>query len=191
MGVPNAPLSTIPALCSANSGIAGLAIRSHEPCDWRQIAELMDLPKVRWGTLGLPFTSKEQWRISLETPPDGLTGVVAELDARIVGHASITRHKGRRSHAGYIVMSVHDDFSRRGIGTALMTALIHLSDNWLNLKRLELTVFVDNESAIRLYNKFGFETEGKHRADAFRDGQYVDSFAMARLKPGWRHADAE
>jgi L-phenylalanine/L-methionine N-acetyltransferase len=192
--VPNAPprtTSIAPALDAASSGIAGLEIRSHEPRDWQEIAALMDLPNVRRGTLGLPFTSKEQWRKPIETPPDGLTGIVAELDGRIVGHASLTQHKGRRSHVGYIVMSVHDDFGRRGIGSALMTALVHLSDNWLNLKRLELTVYVDNEAAIRLYGKFGFEVEGKYRADTFRDGQYVDSFVMARLKPGWSDADAE
>jgi putative acetyltransferase len=70
-------------------------------------------------------------------------------------------------------------------------ALVHLSDDWLNLKRLELTVYVDNEPAIRLYRKFGFEMEGTRRADTFRDGKYVDSYVMARLKPGWSHAEAE
>jgi len=48
-----------------------------------------------------------------------------------------------------------------------------------------LTVYVDNEPAIRLYQKFGFEVEGTRRKDVFRDGQYVDSYAMARLRPGW------
>jgi L-phenylalanine/L-methionine N-acetyltransferase len=40
--------------------------------------------------------------------------------------------------------------------------------------------------AIALYRKFGFEVEGTRRCDAFRDGKYVDLFAMARLQPGWR-----
>src|SRR5260221_5622608 len=48
-------------------------------------------------------------------------------------------------------MWVHDEFCGRGIGSALMAALIDVSDIWLNLKRLELTVYVDNEPAIRLY----------------------------------------
>jgi L-phenylalanine/L-methionine N-acetyltransferase len=77
---------------------------------------------------------------------------------------------------------VHDDFHRRGIGAALLAALIDTADNWLNLTRLELTVFVDNEPAIRLYKKFGFAIEGTRRADAFREGRFVDSFQMARLR---------
>ena len=70
----------------------------------------------------------------------------------------------------------------RGIGAALLGALIDTSDNWLNLKRLELTVFVDNEPAVRLYQKFGFEIEGTRRAAAFRDGQFVDMYEMARVR---------
>jgi L-phenylalanine/L-methionine N-acetyltransferase len=190
--VPNVPPSTpVAAPPVPSPPIPSLTIRAREPGDWQEIAALMDLPKVRWGTLGLPFTSKEQWRKAIDTPPDGLTSIVAELDRRIVGHASVTQYKGRRSHIGYIVMSVHDDFSGRGIGSALMDALVHLSDDWLNLKRLELTVHVDNEPAIRLYRKFDFEMEGTRRADTFRDGKYVDSYVMARLKPGWSHAEAE
>jgi hypothetical protein len=40
-----------------------------------------------------------------------------------------------------------------------------------------------NAAAIALYEKFGFEVEGTHRRLAFRDGEYVDAYSMARLKP--------
>ncbi len=79
-------------------------------------------------------------------------------------------------------MAVRDDWQGKGVGTALMAACIDLADNWLNLTRLELEVYVDNEPAIRLYTKFGFEMEGTLRRNAFRNGEYVDSYAMARLK---------
>lgn len=65
-----------------------------------------------------------------------------------------------------IGLVVHDDFHRRGVSAALLGALLYTSDNWLDLKRLELTVFVDNEPAIRLYRKFGFEIEDTRRAAA-------------------------
>jgi putative acetyltransferase len=163
-----------------------LIIRAQEPSDWPGVAALMELPKVRRGTLRLPFTSGEKWRKMLENPSEERSGIVAVLDGRIVGAAGIHQHKGCRRHAGDVGMSVHDDFHRRGIGSTLMAALVDVADNWLDLKRLELTVYVDNSPAIALYRKFGFEVEGTRRADAFRDGQYVDSFEMARLRPGWR-----
>ena len=36
--------------------------------------------------------------------------------------------------------------------------------------------------AIHLYKNFGFEIEGTRRALSFRDGEYVDTYAMTRLK---------
>jgi putative acetyltransferase len=43
----------------------------------------------------------------------------------------------------------------------MMRAVIDLADKWLNLARIELTVFTDNEPAIALYRKFGFEIEAR------------------------------
>jgi L-phenylalanine/L-methionine N-acetyltransferase len=185
--VPNslADIKTAKPSAGAPPPIPGLAIRAREPSDAEEIAALTQLPKVRWGTLRLPFTSNEQWRKSMETAPDGMIGIVAVLEGRIVGSADIQQQKGRRRHVGGLGIIVHDDFHRRGVGSALIATLIDVADNWLDLKRLELTVYVDNEPAIRLYQKFGFDVEGTHRGHAFRDGKYVDSFFMARLRPGW------
>ncbi len=55
------------------------------------MAALLTLPKVRWGTLRMPFERGEQWRKRLENPPEGMTGIVAELDGRLVGSADVTR----------------------------------------------------------------------------------------------------
>jgi putative acetyltransferase len=115
-------------------------------------------------------------------PTRGNDRIVAELDGRIVGCADVTRDKGRRSHVGVIGISVHDDFHGRRIGSAMMAALIEVADDWLDLKRLELTVQTDNAAAIRLYRKFGFEVEGTLRANSFRGGAYVDAHVTARIK---------
>jgi len=109
---------------------------------------------------------------------DDHVAIVAVLDGRIVGSADITQYKGRRSHAGGIGIIVHDDYRGRGIGTALTAALIDTADNWLNLKRLELSVYVDNEPAIRLYKKFGFVVEGT------RAPKHFATEIMRRLQHG-------
>lgn len=57
-----------------------------------------------------------------------------------------------------------------------------LADNWLNLQRLELTVYSDNAAAIALYRKFGFEQEGCSPAYAFREGRFVDALHMGRVR---------
>ena len=88
----------------------------------------------------------------------------------------------RRGHAGEVGLVVHPDWYRKGVGSALLVALLDLADNWLNLRRTELTVFADNEAAIRLYEKFGFEHEGRHRCYAFRNGAFADALCMARIR---------
>jgi putative acetyltransferase len=57
-----------------------------------------------------------------------------------------------------------------------------MADNWLDIRRLELNVYTDNSVAIRLYEKFGFRREGVFVGYAYREGAYVDSLAMARLR---------
>jgi putative acetyltransferase len=171
-----------PPLAAARTRPAEAVIRAREPSDWQEIAALRALPRVRWGTLATPFETADATRKFLENPPEGRSGIVAVLDRRIVGTADLTRDKGRRSHVGHLGICVHDDFHARGIGSRLMAALVDTADNWLNLRRLELVVFVDNAPAIRLYRKFGFEVEGTRRAVAFRDGAFVDDFMMARIR---------
>jgi L-phenylalanine/L-methionine N-acetyltransferase len=50
-------------------------------------------------------------------------------------------------------------------------------------KRTHAVLGVSNAIAIALYEKFGFEVEGTHRRLAFREGEYIDAYSMARLKP--------
>ena len=46
-----------------------------------------------------------------------------------------------------------------GIGRALIESLLDITDNGLMLKRVELSVFTDNERAVRLYESLGFVIE--------------------------------
>ena len=71
-----------------------------------------------------------------------------------------------------------------GVGSALLQAAIELAENWMGMTRLQLEVFTDNARAIALYTKHGFEVEGLHRAHSYRDGQYVDTLVMGRLRKG-------
>lgn len=162
-------------------GADEVIIRAASDDDWRDLAAIRALPKVVAGTLRLPFESPETSRKLLENRTERDLFVVAELDGRIVGSASLHRQTGRRAHVAQLGMMVHDDYQGRGIGRALLSALIEAADNWLGLTRIELTVYVDNLPAIRLYEALGFVREGVLRSYVLRDGAYVDAFAMARL----------
>lgn len=165
--------------------IEGLQIRRAEADDHAALYEIFTSEEVYSGTLQLPYPSRELWRQRVAETDNGLFNLVAVVDNRVVGMVSVETfpNRPRRRHVGRIGISVHGEWQGKGIGTALLRAGVDLADNWLNLTRLELEVYTDNQPAIRLYEKFGFVYEGTLRQHAFRDGQYVDSTMMGRLRP--------
>ena len=109
-------------------------------------------PAVCRQVLQMPFQSLEVWRKRLADTNERLLRLVAVA------------------------------WQGQGVGSQLLGAALEVADNWMNLHRVELTVYVDNEPAQALYRKFGFETEGRLRDYAVRDGVLVDALSMARLR---------
>jgi len=135
------------------------------------------------GTLQLPYPSLDRWRERL-SPTDGVVSLVACAGDEIAGSASLHTNpkQPRRAHAGALGMAVPSAWQRKGVGSALLGAIVELADHWYGLARLELSVYVDNEAALALYRKFGFEIEGTLRGYALRRGALVDTYTMARLR---------
>lgn len=159
-------------------------LRAVEPSDAEALCRLGNLPAVRRGTLRIPFDTPGFWRDRIAACGPEVTWIAAEVDGAVVGHGNLfAGTKARVAHVGHILaMVVHDEFAGRGIGTAMLAALLDVADHWRGLKRLELDVFADNEPAIRLYERHGFAAEGRKVKAALTDGAYVDMLAMARLR---------
>lgn len=127
-----------------------ITVRHSEPDDYRALHRIFSGPRAIAGTLQLPFPRAEMWRERLLEPPEGLYSLVACVEGEVVGslslHTSSTRWRMR--HVGSIGMAVRDDWQGKGIGTALMEAALDIADNWLNLTRIELRVYVDNAAGV-------------------------------------------
>ena len=167
-------------------------IRHAEPADVPAVTDLFARRETVFGTLAVPYPTEALWRSRIGEEKPGVRHLVAEVGDRFAGMGALHTENPspRRQHAGEVGLVVHPDWYRKGIGSALLAALLDLADQWLNLTRLELTVYADNEAAVRLYEKFGFEREGTHRAYAFRDGRLVDALCMARVRESPRTAIA-
>lgn len=163
--------------------MSDITIRAVEINDSEALADLQRCPKVRLGTLKMPYRTVAETRQQLETRPDTVYHLVAieKSTTRFVGVITLAQQKRSRQHVAYIGMAVHDDYHGQGIGSQMLKEVLTIADDWLNLKRVELTVSIDNASAIHLYKKFGFETEGTLKKYAFRAGKYVDAYTMARI----------
>ena len=158
-------------------------LRGLEPEDYADWHAIRMCPRVQHNTLGLPYMTVAAARARLASLPDNAYAIAAELDGHVVGQAWLQRRSGRCSHVGQPGIMVHDDYTGRGIGSALLEAAIDLAENWLGMQRLELEVYTDNAAAIGLYRKFSFTVEGTKRRCVLRNGVYVDTHLMARLKP--------
>ncbi len=161
-----------------------IRIRREEPEDADALARLLGDEGVYPQTLQLPHVSRQFWRERLAKYDPAKYALVAEIDGTVVGSAWLfINERPRQRHCAMLGIGVAAERSGRGVGTALLRELLRAADGWLNLLRVELTVYADNERAIRLYRKFGFAVEGTLRAHALRDGVYVDGYVMGRLHP--------
>ena len=159
-----------------------IVIRHAEPKDAEALRQNYMHPGVYHDTLQLPHPSLEHWQDRL-LPKPGQKRLVACIDENIVGDLALqVEASPRRSHVATFGISVAAHAQGRGVGSALMSEMINLCDNWMRIERIELTVFADNPAALALYRKFGFEIEGTGRKFALRNGEYVDAYYMARMK---------
>ncbi|MDN6857541.1 GNAT family N-acetyltransferase [Pseudomonas sp. CAN2814] len=147
------------------------------------LAALYNDPAVARQVLQMPYQAPELWRKRMVLDDERRISLLALHQGEVIGSASLEQYpRVRRSQCGSIGMGVAVAWQGRGIGTRLLAELMDVADNWMGLRRVELTVFTDNEPAIALYRKFGFEVEGTLREFALRDGVYTDVLSMARLR---------
>jgi putative acetyltransferase len=168
---------------------AGVRIRSITAEDAADLAETMSQPRAVAGTLQLPYTPMHAREAmiarSLDDPDTHFLCAVTIDGDRAIGNIGVHTNskRARKRHVAAIGMSVHDDWQGTGVGTALMAAALDLCDRWLQVRRIELEVHVDNPAALRLYEKFGFQVEGTLRDYSYKDGAYCDAHVMSRIRP--------
>lgn len=101
-----------------------------------------------------------------------------KINREIACMFSLSCHPRRRlAHTGEIALSVRKKYWHIGVGSAIMETLIELAKE-ASLKNVELGVYADNERAIALYRRFGFEEIGRHRGRMCVDGEYYDEILM-------------
>lgn len=122
---------------------------------------------------------REKLRAAART--DNEVILLAEVDGALAGYVEAAGGRYRRNrHSATVVIGVRTEYSGRGIGARLLEEL----ERWARaqgVRRLELTVMADNQRAIALYRRMGYEREGLRRDSLLVDGRFVDEYAMARI----------
>ena len=138
---------------------------------------------------------ERRWLAFLEAPPlprirsfvlnglrTGMTQFVAVDDGRVVGWCDVNpkTHETLR-HSGVLGMGVAASHRGQGLGSALLRATLEAASA-RGITRVELVVRADNVAAIALYERQGFELEGRLRDYMIVDGVAHDALAMALRK---------
>lgn len=108
---------------------------------------------------------------------------VYEEGDMIVAAMTVTRGQLRMSHVASLgTIAVHFDVHGTGVGAAFLSqVLAQLVDE--GIRRVDLTVDIDNPGAIAFYESMGFHREGILHAYIRRQGESkdVDNVMMAML----------
>lgn len=109
--------------------------------------------------------------------------LVAEIQEHIVGILDFSNgHRRRIAHHGEFGMSVVNSWREKGIGGALLKAVLEWAESNPAIEKVNLKVHATNDRAINLYRKFGFVEEGRQKRDLkLGPDQYVDSILMGKF----------
>lgn len=82
------------------------------------------------------------------------------------------------SHVGSLGIIVNKNYRDMGIGFNLMDVAIHESKRLYHKEKIILSCFSNNERALYLYKKFGFQIVGIRKNQFFMDSKYYDEVLM-------------
>ncbi|MCD6177790.1 GNAT family N-acetyltransferase [bacterium] len=120
---------------------------------------------------------KRRWN---EAKARRMVTLLAEDRKMLVGRVTIGMHIGRQDHVGYLVVMVHREYRRRGIGEYLSRKAIELAKKYLrpSPRIIRLSVLPTNKPAMNLYRKLGFKKVAKIPHQFQYKGKLVDEIVM-------------
>jgi diamine N-acetyltransferase len=155
-----------------------------------------DLPRyVQWlndpavleyfgSMVPLSSTDEERWYEEMLQDPS-VRNFAVEFEGRHVGGAGFLRIDMRNASAEAGLFIGLPELWDQGLGYDVLHTLLRFGFQQMNLNRIYLRVFAGNERAVHLYEKLGFQHEGRWRQAGFRHGRYHDLLWMSVLRGEW------
>ena len=105
-------------------------------------------------------------------------------DGTPIGMFKLVPHTYRSAHIVYLGgVAIHPTFAGKGLGQQMMKAIVEYAIG-IGFLRIELSVAVSNDKAIRVYENAGFIKEGIMKKYTYlkKEAIYVDEVLMAFVK---------
>lgn len=112
----------------------------------------------------------------------GYPYLVAEVDGQFAGYAYASSYRARIGYRKTVENSVYvvQGLKGRGIGAALMQALLDACEARGYRQMIAVIGEPSNTASIRLHEKFGFTLVGIFRGIAWKHGRWLDTVQMQR-----------
>ena len=112
----------------------------------------------------------------------GLPYLAAQFDGQVVGYAYATAYRPRPAYRHTIEDSIYvaNGLGGRGVGVALLQALIARCERGPWRQMLAVIGHSGNTASIALHRRCGFEPIGTLHAVGFKLGRWVDTVLMQR-----------
>jgi len=136
-----------------------------------ELSDLEDLVALEESSFAIDRLSREQYRRHLDSETAQVL-VASANHRRFLGTAVVFFRKGTKVARLYSI-ATHAEARGKGVGSALLEASEQLARR-RGCKVLRLEVRTDNDAAIRLYERLGYERIGRYAryygdgADAWR-----------------------
>ncbi|SOB88904.1 GNAT family N-acetyltransferase [Streptomyces sp. 1331.2] len=110
--------------------------------------------------------------------------VALDPAGRVLGWAAVAPVSTRRAYAGVVEHSVyvHPDARGRGVGAALLDALI-TSTEAAGIWTIQSGIFPENTASLALHDRAGFRRIGTRERIARRHGRWRDVILVERRSP--------
>jgi ribosomal-protein-alanine N-acetyltransferase len=95
-----------------------------------------------------------------------------------------------RTRDGEIAITVAPEHWGNGYATEASQLLVEHAFDERNMHRLQARVMATNDASRRIWEKLGFEHEGRLRENQFDDGEHVDTHYFGLLEDDWRDREA-
>lgn len=135
--------------------------------------------------LPMSLSQEESWYERM-LADDSVCNLAIEYEGKHIGGAGFSNIDGRTQSAEVGLFIGLPELWDRGLGYDILHTLLKFGFEQMNLNRIALRVFEENKRAVHLYEKVGFQHEGRWRQADFRHGRYHDILWMSVLRHEWQ-----
>jgi RimJ/RimL family protein N-acetyltransferase len=166
-----------------------IIVRSVLPEDTRSLHELsLEILREREFMITQPeeflFTEEQEriWLKQHNDNPDAIS-LLAFAQTTLVGYLHFAcEERRRRAHSGKFGIAVRMEWREKGVGRAMLQALLDWAQDNPQVEKVWLEVFATNSRGIHLYETLGFVEEGRLSKEIkIAPGHYIDLVLMSRF----------